>query len=120
MRADSAFFGHPTISAAIRGGADVSVTVRLDKPVRATIAQIPDHAWIPIEYTDALYDEQTKTWISRAEVAEIPFTAFAAQTKANHVPGRLILRRIPDLSPAPTSRPTHGAVGSVHEVLFQT
>jgi hypothetical protein len=120
MRADSAFFGHPTISAAIRGGADVSVTVRLDKPVRATIAQIPDHAWIPIAYTDALYDEQTKTWISRAEVAEIPFTAFAAQKQANHVPGRLIVRRIPDLNPANKSRPTPGAVGSVQEVLFQT
>ena len=60
MRADSAFFGHPTISAAIHGGADVSVTVRLDKPIRAAIATIPDDAWTPIEYTDALYDEQAK------------------------------------------------------------
>ena len=36
-------------------------------------------AWTPIEYTDAVYDEDTDTWISRAEVAEIDFTAFASQ-----------------------------------------
>lgn len=29
----------------------------------------------------------------------IPFTAFASQKKAHHVPGRLIVRRIPDLRP---------------------
>jgi hypothetical protein len=55
--------------------------------------------WTSIEYTDAIYDEQTQTWVSRAEVAEIDFTAFAAQKKANHVPGRLVVRRIPDLNP---------------------
>ena len=38
MRADSAFYGHPSVSAAIRGGADVSVTVRLDPKVKAAIA----------------------------------------------------------------------------------
>ncbi len=34
-----------------------------------------------------------------AEVAEIPFTAFASQKKAHRVPGRLVVRRIPDLRP---------------------
>ena len=42
---------------------------------------------------------QAETWVSRAEVAEIPFTAFAAQKKADQVPGRLVVRRIPDLNP---------------------
>ncbi len=37
--------------------------------------------------------------ISVAEVAEIPFIAFTPQKKAHHVPGRLIVRRIPDLRP---------------------
>ena len=100
MRADSAFYGHPSIAAALRAGADVSVTVRLDNRIKAAITAIPDHAWTPIEYTDALYDEATRTWISRAEVAELEFTAFAAQKKGNHVPGRLVVRRIPDLNPA--------------------
>ena len=100
VRADSAFYGHPTIAAAIKAGADVSVTVRLDKRVKATISSIAADAWTPIEYTDAVYDEHTRTWVSRAEVAEIPFTAFAAQKKINHVPGRLVVRRIPDLNPS--------------------
>lgn len=100
VRADSAFYGHPSISAARKAGADVSVTVRLDNRIKAAITTIPADAWIPIEYTDAVFDEQTKTWVSRAEVAEIPFIAFAAQKKTNHVPGRLVVRRIPDLNPS--------------------
>lgn len=101
FRADSAFYGHPTIGAAIRAGADVSVTVRLTSTIKRAIASIDtdESAWTPIEYTDALYDEGTDTWISRAEVAEIPFTAFASQKKAHQIPGRLVVRRIPDLRP---------------------
>ena len=37
--------------------------------------------------------------LSRAEVAEIPFTAFASAKASQHVPGRLVVRRIPDLNP---------------------
>lgn len=107
VRADSAFYGRPTVSAALRGGADVSVTVRLDPKVRAAITQIPDDSWIPIEYTDAVYDEQTEQWISRAEVAEIDFTAFSSKKASQHVPGRLVVRRIPDLNPkAPDGQET--------------
>lgn len=100
VRADSAFYGHAVVGAALRAGADVSVTVRLDKRVKATIATIPDDAWTPIEYTDAVFDEQSKTWVSRAEVAEIEFTAFTSKKKAEQVTGRLVVRRIPDLNPA--------------------
>ena len=100
VRADSAFYGRGLVLAAVRAGADVSVTVRLDKRIKATIAAIPDDpgAWTPIEYKDAIYDEQTGQWVSRAEVAEIPFTAFASRAKADRVPGRLVVRRIPDLN----------------------
>ena len=100
VRADSAFYGHPTVGAAIRAGADVSVTVRMDPKVKAAIASIGDDAWTPIEYTDAVFDEQTQTWVSRAEVAEIGFTAFTSKKLAEQVPGRLVVRRIPDLNPA--------------------
>lgn len=34
VRGDSAFYGHPTFGAAIRAGADVSVTVRLTATVK--------------------------------------------------------------------------------------
>ena len=101
VRMDSAFYGRGAVGAAVRAGAQVSVTVRLDPKVKAAISAIPEHAWTTIEYTDAVFDEDTGRWISRAEVAEMPFTAFAAQKKADQVPGRLVVRRIPDLNPNP-------------------
>lgn len=100
VRADSAFYGSATVGAAIKSGADVSVTVRLDKRIKATIATIGEDAWTPIEYTDAVFDEQAQTWVSRAEVAEIEFTAFTSKKKSEQVTGRLVVRRIPDLNPA--------------------
>jgi hypothetical protein len=99
VRADAAFYGAEVLNAARRGGADVSVTVRLDKRVKAAISTIGDDAWTPIEYTDAVYDEPTSTWVSRAEVAEIEFTAFTSKKQTEQVPGRLVVRRIPDLNP---------------------
>jgi hypothetical protein len=99
VRTDSAFYGQPMVAAALRAGADVSVTVRLDPKVKAAIATIGGDAWTPIEYPDAVFDEQTNTWVSRAEVAEIPFTAFTSKKKSEQVPGRLVVRRIPDLNP---------------------
>ena len=98
VRMDSAFYGRGPVHAALKGGAAVSVTVRMDKRVKAAIATIDDDAWTTIEYTDAVFDEASGKWISRAEVAEIDFTAFAAQKKADHVPGRLVVRRIPDFN----------------------
>jgi hypothetical protein len=98
VRMDSAFYGRGAVHAALAGGAAVSVTVRMDKAVKAAITTVPDDAWTTIEYTDAVFDEASQRWISRAEVAEIGFTAFAAQKKADHVPGRLVVRRIPDFN----------------------
>jgi hypothetical protein len=98
LRADSAFYARGPVGAATRAGADVSVTVRLDPRIKAAIAAITDDAWEPIEYTDAVFDETTDRWISRAEVAEIEFTAFGSRKKADQVPGRLVVRRIPDLN----------------------
>jgi hypothetical protein len=54
LRADSAFYGHPSIAAALKAGADVSITVRLDSRIKTAITSIPADAWTPIEYTDAL------------------------------------------------------------------
>jgi hypothetical protein len=62
----------------------------------------------------AIYDEDTQSWISTAEVAEIPFTAFATQKKAHCVPGRLVVRRIPDLRPKKKPRSAH----AVRRVAF--
>ena len=102
VRADSAFYGHRAVGAALRGGAQVSVTVRLDPKVKAAIAAIGENAWTAIEYTDAVFDDTTGKWISRAEVAETPFTAFTSKKATEQVQGRLVVRRIPDLNPAST------------------
>ena len=66
------------------------------KPRSPPLPRMPGPA---IEYTDAVFDDTSGQWISRAEVAEIAFTAFAAQPKRDQVPGRLIVRRIPDSTP---------------------
>ena len=87
LRADSAFYGHAVVHAAHLGGAQVSITVRQDPRVKAAIAAVPVDAWTTIQYTDAVFDEQSQRWISRAEVAEIDFTAFTSHPKAQQVPG---------------------------------
>jgi Transposase DDE domain group 1 len=97
VRMDSAFYGRGAVHAALAGGADISVTVRMDTAVRKAIAAIDEDAWTAIEYTDAIYDQDTDRWISRAEVSEIGFTAFSGQKKAEQVLGRLVVRRIPDV-----------------------
>ncbi|MDV5999535.1 IS1380 family transposase [Kocuria rhizophila] len=99
MRADSAFYGHAAVAAVLKTGAEVSVTVRMDKAVRKAIATIDDEAWTPIKYPQAIYDETTDTWTSKAEVAEVPYTAFKSRKKAERIPGRLVVRRIPELNP---------------------
>jgi hypothetical protein len=99
LRADSAFYGHRAVTTAIGAGAQVSVTVRQDARIRAAIAEIGAEAWTAIEYTDAVFDEDSGQWVSRAEVAEIEFTAFTSKAKSLQVPGRLVVRRIPDFAP---------------------
>lgn len=98
IRADSAFYGHPTIGAATAAGADVSVTVRQSPTIKKAIASIGADAWTAIEYPNAIFDADTGTWVSKAEVAEIPFTAFESQARKNRIPGRLVVRRIPDVN----------------------
>lgn len=102
LRADSAFYAHATISA----GAAVSVTARMDPAITRAITTIPDDAWEAIEYTDAIYDHDTKRWISSAEVAEVPFTAFTSRKNAEHITGRLVVRRIPELNQHNLDQPT--------------
>ena len=97
VRMDSAYYGRDAVHAAITGGAAVSVTVRLDPAVKTAIATIDQDAWTTIKYPNAIFDEATGTWVSKAEVAEVPYTAFSSRKKADRVPGRLVVRRIPDV-----------------------
>ncbi|MFN2327183.1 MAG: IS1380 family transposase, partial [Gemmatimonadales bacterium] len=97
LRADSAYYGHAVIGAAVKAGAEVSVTAGLDARVKAAISGIADDAWTTIKYPKAIFDEDSSTWISKAQVAEVPYVAFTSKKKAERVPGRLVVRRIPDV-----------------------
>jgi len=98
LRADSAYYVRDVIAAAIRAGAMVSITARMNSLVQAAIATIPNTAWTTIKYTNAIFDEDTGLWISDAEVAEIPFNAFGSKKKNERITGRLVVRRIPELN----------------------
>jgi len=99
LRADSAYYNRDVVAAARRRGVHFSVTARQDRAVRRAIAAIPDDAWTAIRYPRAIYDEQLQQWVSDAEVAEVPFTAFTSHPKKEQVTARLIVRRVRDQNP---------------------
>ena len=96
LRADSAYYNAKVAKAARDGGAQLSVTVRMNTKIKAAIASIEEEAWTKIRYNNAIYDEATGRWVSEAEVAEVPFTAFTSKKKSLRVTGRLIIRRVPE------------------------
>jgi len=100
LRADSAFYQADVIAAARRQKACFSITARMPSPVRKAIEAITDDAWNPIKYTNAIWDQNAQVWISDAEVAEVPFTAFTSLSKRKQASARLIVRRVPDMNPA--------------------
>lgn len=79
VRADSAFFSAKLVRAIRAAGAHYSITVANTKTIRAAISQIPETAWKPINYRNAVRDQDEGRWIPEAEIAEIPYTAFASR-----------------------------------------
>jgi hypothetical protein len=98
VRADSAYYAGAFVAACRRNGARFSVTVRMDPKVKRAIATISDDAWTAIKYPNAIYDEQAGEWISDAEIAEVPYTAFASK-RAHRTDGQLLVRRVRRLNP---------------------
>ena len=98
-RADSAYYGWAFIGTAIRHQAWFSVTARMNPAVLKAITGIDEDAWTPIAYPNAVFDEAEQRWVSDAEAAEVPFTAFTGRRKAEHVPCRLVVRRVKRLQP---------------------
>jgi hypothetical protein len=96
VRADSAYCSSSILQAVSKAGARFSVGIPLNPRVRAAIASIDEESWVRIEYPWAIPDPDTGELISAAEIAEIPFTAFASRPKAKQVTARLIVRRIPE------------------------
>jgi hypothetical protein len=107
VRMDSAFFTYDALAPVLTHQACFSVTTRMNPAVTAALSRIPESAWTPIRYPHAVWDDDEQRWISDAEVAEVPFTAFTGRRKAEHVPGRLVVRRVKRLQPRP-QRPGSG------------
>lgn len=112
-RADSAYYGWAFVGTAIRHKAWFSVTARMNPSVAKAIASIDEGAWRAIEYPNAVYDEAEQRWVSDAEVAEIDFVAFTGRRKTEHVPYRLVVRRVKRLQPLASD-------GSAQGELFAT
>src|SRR5665647_2371481 len=93
LRADSALYGHDVVAAARRAGARFSITARSSPAGSTAIASIRADAWTPIHYPNAVWDEAEQRLISDAEIAEVPFTAFTSRRTAEHISGRLMVRR---------------------------
>jgi hypothetical protein len=112
-RADSAYYGRAFVGTALRNGAWFSVTARMDPKVKAAITSIDETAWTPIRYPQAVWDEILGCWVSDAQVAEIDYVAFTGRSKREHVPCRLVVRRVRRLQPLASD-------GSVQGELFAT
>jgi hypothetical protein len=86
VRADSGFYNHKVVQACPKAGAACSITVKVNKAVRAAIAAIPEEGWTPIPY-----------WLDDgADVAETAYQPFGRNGRVM----RLIVRRV---------RPTPGS-----------
>jgi hypothetical protein len=120
LRADSAFYGRDVVAAARRAGVHFSITARKDRAITAAISTIPDNGWTTIKYPNAVFDEQLGQWVSDAEVAEIPFTAFTSRRKADQVTARLIVRRVRDANPEHVAANAQGELFPVwrHHAVF--
>jgi hypothetical protein len=94
VRGDSAYGTRAVVAACRRAGAKFSLVLTKNTAVAAAIEAIPEQAWTAVRYPGAVRDPDTGEWISDAEVAEIPYTAFASTSGA--VTARLIVRRVKD------------------------
>jgi hypothetical protein len=94
VRGDSAYGNSAVVAAAQRAGARFSVVLAKNPAVTAAIATIPETAWVPVHYPGSVIDPDTGALISDAQVAEVPFTAFASTDRP--VTARLIVRRVRD------------------------
>jgi hypothetical protein len=94
VRGDSAYGNRTVVRTCVRHGAQFSLVMTRNSAIERAIAAIDEHAWIPVSYPGAVQDPDTGAWISDAEVAEIPYTAFASTPDA--ITARLVVRRVKD------------------------
>ena len=80
LRADSGFYNKKVVEACRKRGVRFSITMRIHKNLRATLAALPEEAWEEIPY-----------FLPGAGVAETTYTPFGRKG----TPVRLIVRRVP-------------------------
>jgi Transposase DDE domain group 1 len=80
LRADSGFYSKKVVEACRKRGVRFSITMRIHKTLRATLAALPEEAWEEIPY-----------FLPGAGVAETTYTPFGRKG----TPVRLIVRRVP-------------------------
>ena len=93
VRGDAAYGSSTVVAACRRAGANFSLAMKRNPAIDRAIAAIDESAWAAVHYPGAVRDCDTGEWISDAEVAEIPYTAFASRYP---VTARLIVRRVKD------------------------
>ncbi|MDO0973337.1 IS1380 family transposase [Mycolicibacterium frederiksbergense] len=94
VRGDSAYGNRAVVRTCLRAGARFSLVMIRNPAVERALAAIDESAWTPVSYPGAVRDPDTGAWISDAEVAEIPYTAFASTP--DRITARLIVRRVKD------------------------
>ena len=94
VRGDSAYGNRAVVSACVRHGAQFSLVMTRNPAVERALAAIDENSWTAVSYPGAVRDPDTGEWISDAEVAEIPYTAFASTP--DRITARLVVRRVKD------------------------
>jgi hypothetical protein len=94
VRGDSAYGNRAVVRTCLRAGVWFSLVMIRNPAVERALAAIDESAWTPVSYPGAVRDPDTGAWISDAEVAEIPYTAFASTP--DRITARLIVRRVKD------------------------
>lgn len=94
VRGDSSYGSRAVVRACLRGKAEFSLVMVKNRAIQRAIDSIAEHQWTPVRYPKAVRDPDTGARISDAEVAEAPYTAFAA-TK-DRITAGLVVRRVKD------------------------
>jgi hypothetical protein len=94
VRGDSAYGNRAVVRTCQRAGTQFSLVMTRNPAVDRAINAIDETSWTPVSYPGAVRDPDTGGWISDAEVAEIPYTAFASTP--DRITARLVVRRVKD------------------------
>jgi hypothetical protein len=94
VRGDSAYGNRAVVRACLRAKVQFSLVMTKNAAIQRAIDSIGEDQWTPVRYPNAVHDPDIGAWISDAEVAEVPYTAFASTP--DRTTARLVVRRVKD------------------------